>query len=387
MRSAWFFIMLVLACDDGASSSVRTQPRDSAGIAIVEHSTLDVPAWTLDAAAALEMTGADLFRVAGAHRRADGRVVVANGGSSELLFFDDAGALTHRTGAIGAGPREFLGISALFAFGEDSLLVFDQRLDRFSVYDAEGNHARTFQFDRSVDPIVMPAGLLQNGELLGLKTTHMVALTRAGINVDSALLLRFDRDGALIDSVARLEHNHRFRRMDGRRHTTVGVPFAPEGRIAVQGGAYCYGTGATYEIRCFAADGQLVRIIRIPHSAEAVTGEMIEAHFSPPGDDAARLRNARQRLRAEMPIPAQLPHFDVIEFDDDGNLWVRDFVAEGTDRTDVPWTIFDAGGVAVAAITTPNSFRPLHIGQDFVVGLWLDEFDVERVGLFPLTRS
>src|SRR5688500_11012726 len=84
--------------DEGTSNVTR---RDSAGIAIVESSRAmwdGSEVWTVDTAATVSIGAVAgeapylLNRVAGATRLPDGRVVVADGGSSQLRFFDSTGA-------------------------------------------------------------------------------------------------------------------------------------------------------------------------------------------------------------------------------------------------------------------------------------------------------
>jgi hypothetical protein len=38
-------------------------------------------------------------------------------------------------------------------------------------------------------------------------------------------------------------------------------------------------------------------------------------------------------------------------------------------------------------VTFPQGFRPLEIGRDYVLGLFLDEMDVETIQMYELFRS
>ena len=70
----------------------------------------------------------------------DGRIVVANAGSQELRFFDSEGRYLKAVGGDGEGPGEFRFPGRVRRIGEDSLLVWDQRLQRVSFFDAEGGY-------------------------------------------------------------------------------------------------------------------------------------------------------------------------------------------------------------------------------------------------------
>jgi hypothetical protein len=70
----------------------------------------------------------------------DGRIVVANAGSQELRFFDSEGLYLSAVGEDGEGPGEFRFPTRIRKVGQDSLLVWDQRLQRVSFFDFEGRY-------------------------------------------------------------------------------------------------------------------------------------------------------------------------------------------------------------------------------------------------------
>lgn len=84
----------------------------------------------------------ELYRVSGAVRLADGRIVVANSGSSELRYFDSTGGYLRSVGRRGGGPGEFTGDLKLLPYHGDSLLVWDARLRRFSLFAFNGAFVR-----------------------------------------------------------------------------------------------------------------------------------------------------------------------------------------------------------------------------------------------------
>lgn len=93
-----------------------------------------------------------LYHVVGSVRLADGRVVVANGGSSELRFFDANGRFIRAVGGRGGGPGEFAWLTGLYGHGSDSLLAVDGA-GRLSVFDTAGTFARLAALDSvSGDP-------------------------------------------------------------------------------------------------------------------------------------------------------------------------------------------------------------------------------------------
>jgi hypothetical protein len=79
-----------------------------------------------------------LHRVRGSVRLEDGRVVVLNGGSQELRYFDPEGRFLKSVGGMGEGPGEFRGPAGLRRTHDGNLQVWDGSLMRVSIFDPEG---------------------------------------------------------------------------------------------------------------------------------------------------------------------------------------------------------------------------------------------------------
>jgi hypothetical protein len=50
------------------------------------------------------------------------------------------------------------------------------------------------------------------------------------------------------------------------------------------------------------------------------------------------------------------------------------------------WTIYDPEGRVLARLIVPERFSPFDIGDDWVLGRELDEFDVEHVRLYRIAK-
>lgn len=140
--------------DETATESHSATERDSAAIRIVESAA---PAWGADrgwrvapmpeavmGASSSPLDSGDeipLHRVQGARFLSEGRIVVANAGSSEIMVFDTAGALVRRFGGQGDGPGEFRRIDGLHVCGGDSIAVVDFG-QTLHLFDGEGTFAR-----------------------------------------------------------------------------------------------------------------------------------------------------------------------------------------------------------------------------------------------------
>ena len=157
---------------------IASVTHDSAGIRIIENdrppegSRLDWRIGPEPTVSIGEREGEDpylLDRVSDATRLRDGRIVIANGGSSELRFFNALGNHLANRGGIGEGPGEFTFLRGVEPWPGDSIVAWEAPRLGFSVFDADGSFGRTFtlvslnprplrQSRESAAPAPTPAG-------------------------------------------------------------------------------------------------------------------------------------------------------------------------------------------------------------------------------------
>ncbi len=132
-----------------------------------------------------------------AQKLADGRIVVANQGTSEIRFFDLEGRRLLSVGRKGSGPGEFERIASLAVAAGDTVLVFDRATRRLTVLAPTGAMVRSGLIDLGRGIVANALlGVLPGGRILvsparsGMPTTSMSGLVR-----DSADLVVIGADG------------------------------------------------------------------------------------------------------------------------------------------------------------------------------------------------
>ncbi|MBL8961552.1 MAG: hypothetical protein JNJ98_16955, partial [Gemmatimonadetes bacterium] len=123
-----------------AASAGAQQVRDSAGARLISYQRSDKPAasWSVGSQPLVRIGGAggtgptELAQVLGVARLRDGRVVIADGGSTELRVFAPDGSFLRSIGRKGLGPGEFDGI--LFMLRSHDTLVVHDRQSRLQIY-------------------------------------------------------------------------------------------------------------------------------------------------------------------------------------------------------------------------------------------------------------
>lgn len=119
-------------------------------VLVVASASGQVPAWrvTVKPVTAIGALGgaeaAELSGVTSALRLPDGRVVVANSSPLEVRVYDATGKFVLRLGRKGQGPGEYRGRITVHQAPGDSVQVFDDALQRWTVFTVAGTLGRTW---------------------------------------------------------------------------------------------------------------------------------------------------------------------------------------------------------------------------------------------------
>ena len=154
---------------------------DSAGAIIVDnaHPAPDsrLP-WKVGTQPSLSIGAVDsgeadqLFGVTDATRLPDGRIVIANAGSSELRVFNPDGSHSATWGRRGEGPGEFTTGSpaAVARWPGDSIAAPNRWGGRLSIFDKDGNHGRDVHLEAGLANVVdlLPNGGIVTGGIAGM---------------------------------------------------------------------------------------------------------------------------------------------------------------------------------------------------------------------------
>ena len=385
----------LVGCSGEADEAPGSVVRDSAGVRIVENSgprwTAET-AWRLSSEPLVDIGGGNdeqqqLFRVTGAVRLSDGRIVVANSGTHELRFYDPQGTYLSSLGGEGGGPGEFVFIGPVWLFATDSLLVFDTTPLRMSVFSVDGDggeFVRTFRLASLGQGVPFPIGVFSDGTVLARTSSSSSGMPPAGLSRDPLHLWRYSLDGELLDTVGTFEGDEMYRAAVGQGVVGMSVPFGRRARTAPSGTHLFFGSGDSYKIDVFSSNGSLERSIRQLVANAPVTKEEIERIRRPPEDQSRPRPPGFRRMLNTMPFPETKPAYGELVVDAAGNLWVAEYSLRLFDAT--AWTVFDPQGTLLGTVQMPRGNRVRQIGHDFVLVTWRDEDDVEHVVMYDLVK-
>jgi len=407
IASAVLALPLALAACGGPADRVSaTLVRDSAGIEIVESTSARWPAdrgWQVVAEPELTIGVVEgqpeyLFsNVESALLLDDGRIAVADRGSSQVRFYSRDGAYLGFVGGPGDGPGELGYIRGMGRCGADSLFVFE--IDYLNVvYTADGRYAREARpFDpNSMDRRPYALRCARNGYYAAVGWEDLSGPPTVGFYraMAPAWVLAPDREGnasghqripraGLVVS-AELGTVLSSERI-GSEHGSRPHPFGRAVAFALTEDAIYRGTGEAYEIRRYALDGRLERILRWPGPDLTITDAEIAGYRE--AQLAAvdpRARPALERSLVEMPMPPAFPAFDRLETDPDGNVWIASFRRPTSSQQ--RWTVIGPDGALLGTVSVPPDLEITDIGQDVVIGIATDELGVERIRLHALRK-
>jgi hypothetical protein len=373
--------------------------RDSASVTIVENSTPSWPessGWRLAAEPSLDIGRTDgdsryqLYKVVGAFKLSDGRVVVANSGTRELRYYDAAGRFLSASGRKGGGPGEFKDILWIRCTRGDSLLVYDWRARRVSLFNPAGEFVRAFvpEVLTTTGGFPVVAGPFSDGTLLlATETRFASGEVSDGTQRDSTIYYRLNTDGATIDTLGVFPGGESYVKTEGENRMGGGLVFGKFGQAAVTGDGFYYGSADALEFGYYDLSGRLRRLVRLDRPNLEVTQADIDRYVAERLETARdkRQRELYQKIFADMPFPNQMPAYSEFIVDSKANIWVGEYRKPGDQQP--RWLVFDRAGALLGTVETPPRFRIYQIGADFVLGRWSDALDVEHVQQYALLKD
>ena len=387
-----------IACDAGSNATAGFEARDSSGVQIVfnrEYRWPEGQNWRLSDEPRLDIGSLDgeahfqFFRVVNAVTLGDGRIAVANSGTNEIRYFEADGSFLYSSGRKGGGPGEFEALWTLAALPGDSVVAFDRRHRRMSVFAPDGTFARSFMFTAlaGAAALPMPIGLTSDQRLVVSERAFRTGETRTGLSRDSSYYLLVNLDGALLDTLGHFAGAESYIRSERETIYSATPPFSRSSESVVHGNGFYFGSGDSYEIAYYASDGALLRLIRRMSPNLQVTTEDIARYQEDvlEGTRDPSRRQFWQSMFAEMPVPETMPAYSGLIVDLEGNLWVGDYRRPGDDQP--RWTVFDPDGAMLGVVETPQRFRIFEIGSDYVLGRGADELDVEHIQIYELLKN
>jgi hypothetical protein len=386
--------------------AVRQTRTDSAGVEIIVNNpgSDGIPAaWTLSPDPLVEIGGSreneghTLHRVRGATLLRDGRIVIADGGSSELRFFDRTGNFLGAAGRDGDGPGEFRFLAVLRPYRGDSLFVWDARLRRGTVLDDNGVVGRAVLLERGYGSAIIYHAFA-DGSLLGVRQraeSDRSATLSAGELGHS--FVRYSQTGDVIRTYEGL----RALPCDSPDECQARTLFGYNDRYTTIGDSFVYGFNHAYRIAIYDRDGTLFRTIQVEQDLKRITDDeitrYIEKNFPP-----ERQRPALEILGPAAKRTVVMPAFKKFISDSEGNIWVEEvgevradmlhFFQSPQNTSWLPtderprWSVLDTTGALIVRTSVPPGLVPLEIGDDYIIGVRVDESGREAVLLYRLSK-
>lgn len=338
----------------------------------------------------LSATGASsLVDVVGVFLLGDGRMLIADGESSELRLFALAdgrhlGTIARR----GPGPGEIddlwrvwrtpSGFVAEDAAGKASLFTLDGRFVRVLPRGA-GDGARRVERLGMFDDTLAFGRALEDAPTLGAGREA----------VQQARLL------AVTPSASRMFARYPQEPVVGTPSGRVSRPLLrPRTVAAVANGRACVGYPARYVVDCYTPLGQhALRIERERVAAARVTAAHREDYITREAAANPGPRGAPYiaQLRREGLFAESLPMFGEFVAAANGDLWVGPHVVPGPipmkrDYPAVPttWSVFGTDGRWKADVSLPARFQLFAVDDGVVAGVLRDADDVEQVVMYRL---
>ena len=378
MKTQWGCLMLTLAlcasaCDVGVRRGFTLA--DSAGISVASNlwnGEWFVPEWTLESEPFFSVGDPapspeyELHRVYYARSFPDGRVAVSMN-LIEIRIFDGDGDYLITIGREGQGPGEFAFLWDAHPLGDSLVRAIDIRNRRTSLFDAWTGELKVEH--PSVRGFSNPNGVavLADGTYAGVTGAY----SDSELGTPDSFIIRFNAEGTSVDTIGPL-FALRATEMPGPQ-TMTRPQFQPSFRSTAAGVNVWGGWQGSYDIRRYNQDGTLEQILKNSFEGELVTERMKAAvpMGMPP---------------MEMTFPDRMPPWDQLLATPSGWLWIRRYRSPLEEDFNT-WDIYDPDGRLTSFIRIPASARIDELGEDYLMGIFRNELDIEMVQKYRLVKN
>ncbi len=337
--------------------------------------------------------------------------IVADHRALELRFFGPEGEPAHRVlGRRGEGPGEFRRMILVPAPASDSLLLWDAGNKRFTLLAPDGSGSRAipwnepggrdfdtvralFHLGLVGDMLLMQAtgfsgrppiddqGVASANDVFWLENLHDRARVEVGEFEGGRILYPISME--MVDDMMLRESLT----LPPNMPPPIAAPFRTHATAAPGKDSFVFTKGEGPEILRFGEDGALLSIMRL-REPKPVTRSDVDAFVAWQAEAAGADRGSPAEVRAmvdRLPIPEVWPGFERLLVDAEGWTWAQLYHYDPSRRN--RWVVFDPEGRAQGTVETPPRFDVHFIGEDFILGVAIDDLDVQVVREHALVRG
>ncbi len=359
---------------------------DSAGVRITISPDSPRTFAEVDSQPVLSLGGPDatgpsqFYRIQHVQVGPSGTLWVADGQSGEVRIFRPDGSHSKTIGGRREGPGEFMRIRLLGSFRGDSVAAWDDANVRLTVFDAEGEFARTARVPSSGDPLPRASDVFSDGSILAQipRVLSAGSLEPGQLLSDTVRLVRIDLDNATEEPQGQAPGPVWL----WTGHSQVPIPFTINASFDIYHESVHLAAGPDFRIRVF-EEGRLSEVYGVARDAWEVTQDDVMAYkefteeFIPEPqqrDYLSALGNASR--------PTVLPAYSRVVVSADGKVWAQiyppDFLAPGT------WDVYSPEREWLGQVYTPGGFMMTSVTSDQLVGVWRDDLGVEHVRVYRI---
>jgi len=402
-------VVVTAACTSAGGAPANEMIADSAGITIVRNGQplwSNAEAWSVSFEPQVTIGVLDgsveyqLYDVVAAARQSDGDLMVVDGGTRELRIYDSDGVFLAKSGGRGSGPGEFQNPVQVLVLPGDTLLVWDDALARVSRFDPTGNLVDMRTVDRgtiakAVEPPLYPGPvqLLPDGDLLVRLTEKTMVKGGKQSSSDAGRArsgaLRVSADYERIDTLMFFGDAELVRVSAPWGEWRIALPRATTTVMAVQGSESrtCIGDQKVAEVSCFGPDASRTSIRWSSQEVAITEADVTKWRDTTVAMLAGKLSESEVlSVLDQVIVPAVRPPFSSIIIDAVGNLWVEQGPSSGRDAGSIDYFVFDRDGVFLGTVILPPVVV-LDIGDDYIIGVYEDDLEVEYLQVFEIIKS
>jgi len=313
----------------------------------------------------------------------DGRAVVADAGSNEVVVLALDGSAVTTLLTQGQGPNEVQGVLSVHAQPGDTVIIEDDGNGRILVLRGS-SVVRAVRIDGMLVSGLLALSMTEEGHLLMGTSSFR---SDAGEGWIPGYMVRLElRSDPSPDTVGC--YDMAISRPRGEPYNAFG----PAGHLTATPDGFIHGRSDRAEVIWETPEGEVAQIVRWLPQPAYPTQEDLNAYIDEyrtmltrfnPGMPEVRVQEMVDDLNASLDQP--VPLYQYLKGHSDGSLWMTDFnVRNMMSNEPREYLQVSADGEEVRRVVFPESVRILDASDGQVLGVVTDEMDVQHVVVYNL---
>lgn len=307
----------------------------------------------------------------------NGNIYVLDSSANKIKIFTPEGHLKNTIEGQGEGPGDFEEMSNIHIGEGDSLFVFDEGLQRITVF----NHHDSSEYSEIINLTSVQEG--NPREMWVMDDDRFLMGYQRRFNADNLdesrifTLNTVNRNGEIGEKILSVKGEQSLTKETGSGFRVMTKPFARSPVFALHENYLIYGRNDSLRVQFYSLEGDVMRTMAFDYQPIEITRSERREMYS----------RWRANFTSEMEdqIPNTWPVFETFAIDNSNRIWFDVKTADNRSGTD--FLVADIEGNKIGSASMSEHIMLQQVKDNFLYGIYIGDSDVLSVVVYEITAN